>query len=209
MAESLEWLGNLIALYPSLTYLIIFLGAAFGGEPGVLALSFLAAQDLFPLWLYLVIAFAGVLASDSLYFFLGKTKLARRLIEHRYAAGTIAVIMEAVDRLSRGKHTLAFILAKFIIGTRAVIIMYVSKTGLSYRYFLRHNLLAIIVWLGLVHITGYLAGLGFAYVSQILENVYAGLGFVLLFLIVVFIIQSRLKKAFVKEEEKILEGEKL
>lgn len=203
----MAWLGGLISAYSSLTYLIIFLGAAFGGEPGVLALSFLAAQGLFPLWLYILIAFLGVLSSDSLYFFLGKTKLARRLIEHRYAAGTIAVIMEAIDRLSRGKHTLAFVLAKFIVGTRAVIIMYVSKTGLSYKYFLRHNLLAIIIWLAVVHTTGYLAGLGFAYVSQILENVYAGLGFVLLFLIVVFIIQSKLRKTFVEEEEKILEGE--
>lgn len=205
MIESMDWLRELILNYSAWKYVVIFLGAAFGGEPAVITLSFLvAAQKISPLATYLILSFLGVLLSDSLYFFLGKTKIAHKIIEHRYAANTISVIIEAINRLSKGKHTIAFILAKFVIGTRAVIIMYVSKTGISFGYFLRHNLLAIVVWLVLVNAIGYLSGLGFTYFSQILENIYAGLGFIALILIILIIAQRQLKKAFLKEEEKIM-----
>ena len=203
MIESMQWLATLIAEHSSFTYIIIFLGAAFGGEPAVIALSFLAAQGIFPAVPFIFTSFLGVLFSDCLYFFLGKTTFVRKLIEHRYAAGTIAAIMEAIERLSRGRHVAAFILAKFVIGTRAVIIMYVSKTGITFGYFLRHNLLAIMAWLTLVIAIGYLAGIGYSYVSGVLENVYAGVGFLFLVLIILIIVQTRLKRAFMKEERKI------
>jgi len=209
MLESMAWLRELILNHAAFQYLIIFLGAAFGGEPVVITLAFLAAQKVFPLSSYLLVSFLGVVFSDSLYFFIGRTKLARWVIEHRYAAKTIAAIIEAINRLSHNRHMIAFILAKFVIGTRAVIIMYVSKTGLSFGYFLRHNLLAIVLWLSLINTIGYLSGLGFTYFSQILENVYAGIGFLLLVLLTLILAQRWLKRTFVQEEEKILEEEQL
>lgn len=206
MLESMAWLSGLIADYPSYAYVIVFLGAAFGGEPGVIALSFLAAQGMFPLPPFILASFLGVFASDCLYFFLGKTRIIHKVIEHRYAAKTISVIVEAIERLSKGRHMVAFILAKFVIGTRAVIIMYVSKTGLTFGYFIRQNIVAIVSWLAIVVSIGYVAGLGFSYVSKILENVYAGLGFLLLFILVIFIVQAQLKKTFAKEEAEIMKG---
>lgn len=208
MIESISWLRELILNHTAFQYLIIFLGAAFGGELGIITLSFLAAQNIFPLAPYLFVGFLGILFSDSLYFFLGKTNIVRKIIDHRYASHTIEAIIEAINQISRKRHVLAFILAKFVIGTRAVIIMYVSKVGLSWGGFMRHNILAIIIWFSLMHIIGYLSGLGFAYFSKILENIYAAVGFVLLVLVILFILQIRLKKVFVKEEEKILEEEK-
>src|SRR3989344_8161525 len=101
MLESMAWLQELILNHTAFQYLIIFLGAAFGGEPGVITLSFLAAQNVFPLGPYLLVSFLGILFSDSLYFFLGKTKIVRNIIDHRYASHTIEAIIEAINRISR------------------------------------------------------------------------------------------------------------
>ncbi|MFA6256740.1 MAG: hypothetical protein WCT29_00305 [Candidatus Paceibacterota bacterium] len=209
MTESVVWVQSFIANYSAWKYVIIFLGAAFGGEPAVLVLSFLAAQGIFPLAPYIAVSFLGVFSSDCLYFFLGRTAIAKKAIEHRYATKTISVIIEVINRLSRGRHTIAFIMAKFVIGTRAVLIMYVSKTGLSLGKFMRHNLPAIVIWLVIVSATGYLSGLGFAHISKTIENVYAGIGFVLLILIILMAIQRWFNKTIEKEEEKVLEEENM
>src|SRR3989338_2372267 len=47
MLEAIEWLRMFIFTYPSLGYVIIFFGAAFGGEMAMIALAFLAAQGVF------------------------------------------------------------------------------------------------------------------------------------------------------------------
>ena len=209
MAPSLEWLSAFITSYPLLQYVIIFLGAAFGGEVAVISLSFLAAHNFFPFPLFCIVSFFGVLSSDILWFFLGKTKMAGKIIGHRYAAGTIAVIMEAIRRVSRGNHLFAFIFAKFLVGTRAVIIFYVSKTGIAFRDFIRYDLVAIVIWLVTLISIGYLSGLGFTYVSNILKNIYAGIGFVILILIIIMMAQIWLKKFFEKEKKEIIKEKDL
>ena len=197
MTPSIEWISAFIASYPLLQYLIVFLGAAFGGEVALISLSFL--------W----VSFLGTTSGDILWFFLGKSRLAGRVIGHRYAAPTLSVIMEAIRRVSRGNRLLAFIFAKFLVGTRAIVIIYVSKTNISFKNFFPPDLVAILIWLTTLISIGYLSGLGFTYVSGILKSIYAGIGFVILILIVVVMAQIWLKKFFEKEEEEVIEEEKL
>jgi membrane protein DedA with SNARE-associated domain len=122
MVPSLEWFSAFLISYPLLQYFIIFFGAAFGGELALISLSFLAAHNFFPLIPFCIVSFFGVVSSDILWFLMGKTKIAAKIIGHRYAVGTISIIMEAIRRVSRGNHLFAFIFAKFLVGTRAVII---------------------------------------------------------------------------------------
>jgi|GEM_PF-731926 len=203
----IHWLTSVILSYPLLKYAFIFFGAAFGGEVAILSLAFLAAHKLFSLPTFFVIGFLGTLFSDTLWFVLGKTKTAGKIVGHRYTAPTISAIIEAIHKISRGSHLLAFIFAKFLIGTRVVVILYVSKTNIAFKKFIFPDIIAILIWLGLLGSIGFLAGLGFSYFSSILKNIYAGIGFVILILIVVTLIQVWLKKFFTKQGEKIIEEE--
>ena len=135
MTSSLEWLSAVIVNYPFFKYLIVFLGAAFGGEVAVISLSFLAAHGVFSLLPFLSISFLGTTFGDIVWFSLGKSRLASKVIGHRYAVGTLSVIIEAIRRVSRGNRLLAFIFAKFLVGTRAIVIIYVSKTNISSKNF--------------------------------------------------------------------------
>ncbi len=209
MTDSVEWLRTFLAHYPALQYVVIFLGAAFGGEAAIITLSFLAAQKFFPLLPFFLVSYVGTLSSDALWFAMGRTKLAAKITDHRHVSKTVFMIMEAIRKVSRGSHLLAIIFTKFLIGTRVVLILYVSKTNITLRDFMRYDLIAILIWIVVVIPIGLLAGLGYNYISKTLENIYAGIGFALFILIVFVLLQIYLKKFFANEGEEILEEKNL
>lgn len=189
MTPSLEWLHAFILHYPSFQYAIIFFGAAFGGELALLTLAFLSAQGILPIFPLMALSFLGTFSSDMLWFVIGRTTLAKRIISHRYASPTILIITQAVDRVSRGNRLVALILAKFLVGTRVVLIMYVSKTDLELRRFFRYDTVAVFLWLAVVIPIGFISGLGFTYLAEVFHNLYIAAGLILLVLFMIAIIQ--------------------
>src|SRR3989344_1774521 len=158
----------------------------------------------YPVLQYLMI-FLGTLSSNVLWFVLGRTKTADKIFNHRYAIATILLITEAIRKISRGNHLFALIFAKFLIGTRVVLILYVSKTRIAFKNFIFDDMLAILVWLLVLVPIGFLSGLGFTFISGILQNIYAGIGFVILILFLFVTLQMWLKRYFTREGEEILE----
>lgn len=205
MVDSVEWLRTFIAHYPTLQYIVIFLGAGFGGEAGVIVLSFLAAQKIFPFLPFFLVSFLAMIVTDTFWFMLGRTSLVSRMLSHRYATNTVQILTQAVHKMSRGNHLIALILIKFIVGTRVVLIFNFSRTTMTLKYFLRHNFIAIFIWLVAVIPIGFFAGLGFTYFSHILENIYAGIGFLLFVAFVVLILQAYLKKIFTREGQEFVD----
>ena len=123
----------------------------------------------------------------------------KKVISHRYANTTVSIINEAVGRVSRGNHLVALIIAKFLVGTRVLLIMYVSTTQISFGQFMRYDLLAILIWIIVVIPIGFLSGLGFTYLAKILNNIYAAVGFILFVIFIVIIVEVLLKKSFTRK----------
>jgi membrane protein DedA with SNARE-associated domain len=204
MLESIEWLRVFLIDYQTFKYLILFIGAAFGGEVGIITLSFLLAQGLF-LWLpFLIVCFLGTLSSDILYFLIGRSYLANRFFSHRYTNDTVNMITEAVHRISKGSHFMALLLANFMIASRIILIMYVSKSNLRLSKFIFYESMALILWLMVLVPIGFFSGIGFTYISGILESIYAGIGFLLLILLLVIVLQLWLKKVFARRGKEII-----
>jgi len=199
MAQSVEWFSAVILGYPLLQYLIIFFGAAFGGELALFALGFLAAQGVLHLFPLIVFSFLGTFSSDTLWFFLGRTVIFSRIISHRYAHKTVSVVAQAVERMSRGDRLWALIFAKFLVGTRVVLIMYVSKTELGLKKFLNYDAIAVLFWLAVVIPIGFISGLGFSYLAEIFHNLYVAIGFILLVVFIIVIIEVWIEKKFIKK----------
>lgn len=203
--EYLEWIKNFIIHYPNLEYLLVFLGAAFGGEVAMITFGFLYAQGMFSLVPLAIVSFIGTLSTDILYFYLGRTKIAGKFFSHRYAHSTVNLITEAVHKISRGSQFIALFLANFMVASRIIIIMYVSKANITIGRFIAYESLSLIAWLIVVLGIGYVSGIGYTYLSNLLENIYAGIGFLLLVAISFVVLQLWLKKKFTKEGEEILE----
>ena len=86
-----------------------------------------------------------------------------------------------------------------------MLILYVSKTRIAFKNFIFDDMLAILVWLLVLVPIGFLSGLGFTFISGILQNIYAGIGFVILILFLFVMLQMWLKRYFTREGEEILE----
>jgi membrane protein DedA with SNARE-associated domain len=209
MVESIEWLRVLLIDHQTLKYLILFLGAAFGGELGIIALSFLLAQGFFSVVPFCITCFFGTLSSDILYFLIGRSSMANKFFTHRYTSDTVNMITEAVRKISKGSHFLALLLANFMLASRIILIMYVSKTNLRLSRFVFYASIALVLWLMVLIPIGYFSGIGFTYISRILENIYAGIGFLLLVLIVIIVLQLWLKKIFAREGSEIIADKKI
>ncbi|MDO8659477.1 MAG: VTT domain-containing protein [Candidatus Parcubacteria bacterium] len=198
MIASIEWLRVFIDHYPYLEYLVVFLGAAFGGELILLALGFLAAHNIVSIFPLIIFSFTGTLFSDTLWFFLGRTTFVKKIVTHRYANTTISVINKAVERVSKGNDLIALIIAKFLIGTRILLIMYVGTKIVKFKNFIRYDMVAIFLWLMVIIPIGFISGLGFTYFASILENVYAAVGFILLIIFLAIMLEIWLKNRFTK-----------
>lgn len=196
MIESVEWLGQLIVNYPALQYLLVFLGTAIGGDVLLVAFAFLSAQGIVPPVTLFLFGFLGTFSSDLALFLLARTKFLHNIISHRYTNKTTSTIVEALRRISRGSHFWALVIAKFLLATRLVILLYSNKTDLKFKKFFYYDALAVIIWLAIVVPIGFLLGLGFTYLSEVFKNIYAGVGLVLLFILIAFMVEMWLKKTF-------------
>lgn len=196
MIESIEWLRMFILHYPAIQYLVIFLGAGFGGELALLILGFLGAQGVISIYPLIILSFLGTLFSDALWFVLGRTSIIRKIIAHRYAHTTVSIINQAVHRVSRGSHLMALIIGKFLVGTRVLLIMHTSTQDIKFREFIRYDILAIFLWIIVVLPIGFLSGLGFVYFAKILKNIYLAIGFILLIILVIALVEIWLERRF-------------
>jgi len=199
MAESILWLHMFISDHRSLEYIIVFFGVILGGGFTLFILGFLAAQNVIPVLSLFIISFLAVFSADAVWFFFGQTSLIKRVVLHRYTNPTISVVAEAITKASKGNQLKAFIFAKFLIATPVVLIMYLSKASLKFREFIYYNTPAIIIWILVATVLGYLPGLGFEYLTDIFQNLSVAVGFILTVVIVLISVHIWLSRRFIKK----------
>ena len=198
MIEFIEWLRIFIFNHRSLEYIIIFFGTAFGGEWALFTLAFLAAQNVIATLPFIVLSFFGTFFSNTLWFLLGNSITIAKVITHRYANTTISIITQAIVNISKKNHFLALSIIKFIFGTPVILTMYVNRTKLEFKQFVYCESVAVFLSLFFYIPIGYISGLGFNYFAEILQNLYAAVGFTLLIIIIIVVIQLWLKKIFLE-----------
>lgn len=196
MIHSIELLRIFIFDHRSLEYIIIFGGVVIGGEFALFILGFFVAQGILSVFPVVFLSFFASFLPNILWFLLAKTTTVEKIILHRYANATVSIITEAIKRASRGNHFIGLIFAKFLIGTPFVLTMYVNKTRLRFWNFLVYETPAIILSLLIVISIGFLSGLGFTYFADIFNNLYVAVGFLLLVIIIIIMIQLWFKKKF-------------
>ncbi len=195
--ESIEWLRVFILDYPLLHYLVLFFGPLIGGEVSIIVLAFLSAQGVISLLFLVILSFLAIFLADAIWFFLGRTAVAQRIISHRHISPTSTIIFEAVRRVSKGNHLVALVLAKLMPGTRILMIMYMSKSDLVFRKFVLYNAVATLFWLFIVISIGFISGAGYTYLAEIFKNLYLSVGFVFLVAIIIITIHLWIKKQFI------------
>jgi membrane protein DedA with SNARE-associated domain len=201
MIDYIEWLRLFILSHQSFEYGIILLATALGGELVLFFLGFLIAQSVLPIFPTVLISFFGAFLPNILWFFLGKTKMMEKSASHKYTNATFLVITEAVQRVSRGSHLIALIIIKFLVGTPILLVIYTHKTLLSVRQFFYYQSVAMFLSVIVIMFIGYVGGRGFSYITEISQNLYTTLGFILFFVFIISISQVWFEKMFTRKKD--------
>ena len=149
-----EWIRQTADMYPHLAYLILFIGTFAEGETILILIAILAQDGTPDIRLVILSAFAGSLAGDQTWFYLGRHKgkqlLAKRpLWQHK--ADKVYRILE--------RHSTWLVLGfRFLYGLRNVTPFALGMSNLKGGRFLLLNAMGAAVWAVVFGLGGYKLG---------------------------------------------------
>ena len=191
-----------VLLFFATNAIVISLVSGFlGGEEIILFLSFLSGQGTLPFWILFVFAYIGTIASNILWYFAGKTIIIDKIVHWKKIRKTYEKIVHLIDKSKKRNEILALFVTKVIYGTRIITIMLLSKKGMSFLQFVIYSSTATLVWYIIVIPIGWLAGRGFTFLFEILENLQLAIAFIVSAIVVFYIIRVAVHNYIVKKHK--------
>jgi len=135
-------------------YPALLAGTFVEGETIVIAAGFAAHQGYMKLWLVMLAAFAGSLAGDQVYFFIGRLK-GKPFLEKRPVWRAKAM---RVSRLVDRHSTWIMLLFRFMYGFRTVTPLVIGASRISVYRFLALNAAGALIWVVAFSCIGFLFG---------------------------------------------------
>ena len=135
-------------------YWAVLVGTFLEGETVVLLGGFAAHRGYLELPWVIMVAFAGSLFGDQLYFYLGRRHSKRIL--RRFTARNNRI--KRVDRLMQRFHTPLILAFRFLYGLRIVAPFAMGMSSVPAKQFVLLNILGAMAWALLVGVGGYLFG---------------------------------------------------
>ncbi|MFA6254375.1 MAG: VTT domain-containing protein [Candidatus Paceibacterota bacterium] len=190
MVESLVF--YYLIVWQPLGYLLGALGMLIEGDITWFTLAFLTSQGFFDLQLMLLVVFGGTVASDTLFFFIG------RWIKHlpKFVFVWSDKISRPFDKHINHRPLQTLLISKFTYGVHKPILVRMGMNGRSYWDFMKVDLPSIFTWLAVIGSLGYFSGLSFFIVQRYLRYAEIGLlvGLVVFFVVIKLVTDYSLKK---------------
>ena len=135
-------------------YIAVLVGTFFEGETILLIAGFLAHRGYLELPYVIAIAFAGTLASDQLFFYVGRIK-GIQLINKRPGLKSKS---DRVFKLLHRRQVLLILGFRFLYGLRTVTPAVLGSSGISPIRFLLLNICGALLWAVVIGVSGYYFG---------------------------------------------------
>lgn len=194
-------ISNLTPLLEEYAILISFLGGFFGGEETGIILVLLSFQSFMSFWTVFIFFQLGTVISDSLIFFLARSKLASKLKKSKIISSGYDKVSEFIEEWTHDRLFLSFILAKFLYGTRIVMVAYLSREDINYKKFLIYDIVGTLSLMVVISVIGWFVSLGYDIILDIFKNVQIAISFIIAFFILFYIMQKAVNKFIIKKEK--------
>jgi membrane protein DedA with SNARE-associated domain len=190
-----QFTSDFISTYPRS---LSFLAPIIGGENGVIFLSFLAKSGVVSVYIVFLFSFLGMLTIDSLWFFIPKTKLYKKITSGKTISRQHKKIEKKLEGLSHGNDILLLMLSKIVVGSRILVIIFVSTKKMKYRKFLSVILLPNLIWGASLVFVGFLARGGYEATIGVFNNIQIGILFLILFIFGIYYLMKKINKSIVE-----------
>ncbi|OGD66696.1 hypothetical protein A2442_00215 [Candidatus Campbellbacteria bacterium RIFOXYC2_FULL_35_25] len=150
---------------------VSFIGAIVGGEETLVLLSILAAKGFLSIGDVFVFFYLGIMVSDILWYYAGKSRIFSWLIKIRFISKAYGHWGKLLNKATKENDFQALLITKFLYGFRLPTIMYLSRERLSLKSFLKYSLITDFVWTGTILSIGWLAGKGIGAATYFSNNI--------------------------------------
>ena len=179
-------------------YLVSSIGG-FLSEEFLVFLAILSGRGLLKLWIVFVFGFFGIFLSDSLWFYLGKSKIIGFIKKLINLEKKIEKLDERMDFIDKKRNFVYILATKFVYGTRIASIVYYSIKGMKYKKFLFYDFFAVLIWLVIMVPAAWFAGKGFHRALKFTRGIEILFTVILITWIVTYIINKIMKLIIEKE----------
>ena len=143
------------------SYILLFIGTVFEGELVLLTAGFFAYLHVLNLWVVMVVALAGAIVGDNIWFTVGKVGGMPFL---KKWGKLFFLSQKRIDKAAEffdkhGSKTVFF--SRFIFGTRIGSATMAGTFGMSFKRFFTSNFLAAAVWVVITSLLGFFFGSSF------------------------------------------------
>jgi membrane protein DedA with SNARE-associated domain len=135
-------------------YIVILLSTFFAGEAVLVLAGFLAHRGYLTFFLVVLVAFAGSLTSDQLYFFLGRKKGLAYLDKHP----SWKTKSDRVQKLIHQHQNFVILLFRFVYGIRVITPFLIGVSDVSLFKFSVLNTVGALMWAIALTSLGYVFG---------------------------------------------------
>ncbi len=168
----MDYIINFAAQYAAFTFPASIVAPLIGGETAVLGLSFLAGQGALPLWAIIPGSFLGMVLLDSFWFFFPRTRWGVKVKQKsRDNFVQYRKLEERIQTLSHKNDVIILLISKILLGTRILILIYLSMREITFWKFLRFNSIATGIWAIALGYIGWFAGLGYYSLAQATDDI--------------------------------------
>ncbi len=196
---------QLLSFFGNHTFIVSFFGAIIGGEETLILLSILASHEVLDIGYVLIFFYAGILVSDSIWYFLGKSKLIYWLMNKKIISKTFLYWDKLLNKATEKSDFQVLFFTKFLYGTRILTLMYLSNVRLKFKSFILYNIIANFVWVSTILLIGWSAGKGISLAADISNNLILYLfliGIILMTFTILIRILSKLVKKWLRQKQK-------
>ena len=161
---------QVLSFFGNNTPIISFLGAIIGGEETLILLSILASQGYLTLWLVFLFFYLGIIVSDGLWYFIGKSKLFDWMIKKKILSKVYLHWDRLLNAATKRNDFQALLITKFLYGLRLPTIMYLARERIKIKPFLFYTIIVNFIWVLVIITIGWSAGKGISLAANLSDN---------------------------------------
>lgn len=182
---------------------LAILGSMFLGNFFIFAASALIANGTFEFWKVLVCVFIGVNITDLFWFFVGKSRIINYFhLRLKDYSGSYKNLENKIRNSGDGRKKSKFfvlLFSKYIYGIEALMVVFFSKMGMTFKKFLFYNIPVSIIWVSTLVSIGWMAGRGYIELVRVYDNFRIALIIILAVLFCLYFIWIKISQRLLKD----------
>ena len=197
-----EAILNIINFISPFPYLVSFLAPFLGGEILVMTVAFVGSSGIFPFWTIVFFSFLGMLCLDIFWYFLVKSRSVERFKKSKIISAKNYTLERHLEKISDKNDIIILLLSKILVGTRILIIAYISLRKISFKKFLFYDSIPTFIWAIMLVSLGWFSGASFKLITALFNDIKIAITILVLGGILVYLILKLLRASILKKEKK-------